>query len=183
MNGEETYPTEAQLLRMKAEEELKNFHPEPMKLLKGADEKRLLHELQVYQVELEMQNEELRQSNATAEAALRKYTMLYDFSPMGYISLESDGTISDLNFTAAEMLGDKHFNFAGRNFKVFISENSLPVFTDFFSKIFSHEGKESCEVMLSHDGHPLCKVFMEGVVIGDERKCLLSVIDLSDFRK
>ena len=70
-----------------------------------SDFKKLLHELQVHQIELEMQNEELIKANETAETALRKYTMLYDFAPMGYFTLEEDGTICDLNFTAAEMLG------------------------------------------------------------------------------
>jgi len=52
------------------------------------DSIKLLHELQVHQIELEMQNEELIQANATAEAALKKYTMLYDFAPMGYFTLD-----------------------------------------------------------------------------------------------
>ncbi len=61
----------------------------------------------MHQIELEMQNDELRQANETAEAALKKYTMLYDFAPMGYFTLDSDGSICDLNFTGAELLGDK----------------------------------------------------------------------------
>jgi PAS domain-containing protein len=183
MNRKSEGPLDGNLLRLKAEEALINKQPEPDKSLQDADEKRLLHELQVHRVELEMQNEELRMANEAAEAALRRYSMLYDFAPMGYLTLNADGRIIELNFTAAEMLGDKHFSFAGRNFMVFIAEDSLPVFADFFSKLFSVEGKESCEVMLSHGGQPLGKVFMEGVVIGDDRKCLLSVLNLSDLRK
>ena len=54
---------------------------------------KLLHELQVHQIELEMQNEELILANEAAETALKKYTMLYDFAPMGYFTLEADGII------------------------------------------------------------------------------------------
>ena len=75
-----------------------------------------------------MQNEELREANETAETALKKYTMLYDFAPMGYFTLDNDGSISELNFTGAEMLGDKRFSLVNSNFKLFISEDSQHCF-------------------------------------------------------
>jgi PAS domain-containing protein len=148
-----------------------------------ADVKKLLHELQVHQIELEMQNEELREANETAETALKKYTMLYDFAPLGYFTLEKDGSICELNFTGAEMLGDKRFSLVNSNFKLFISESSQPVFNRFFSKVFTSNSKESCEIMLGYDGKPLCSVYMEGVVVGDDKKCLLSVVNISAFKK
>jgi PAS domain-containing protein len=139
--------------------------------------------MQVHQIELEMQNEELREANETAETALRKYTMLYDFAPLGYFTLEKDGSISELNFTGAEMLGDKRFSLVNSNFKLFVSESSQSLFNMFFNKVFTSNTKESCEVMLGYDGKPLRSVYMEGVVIGDDRKCLLSVVDISAFKK
>ncbi|MCK7537181.1 MAG: hypothetical protein MZV63_42555 [Marinilabiliales bacterium] len=95
---------------MKAEEKLKRKRKKIPSEIQEADAKKLLHELQVHQIELEMQNEELRQANATAEEALRRYTMLYDFAPMGYFILDSDGSITDLNFTGAEILREKRFS-------------------------------------------------------------------------
>jgi PAS domain-containing protein len=181
MSNEEWNISDSRLLRLKAEEQLK------MKQNKGkpvieTDVKKLLHELQVHQIELEMQNEELREAYETAEAAMKKYTMLYDFSPMGYLTLDSEGSICDLNFTAAEMLGDKRFSLIDSNFKLFISKDSQPVFNAFFSKVYTGKAKESCEVMLGYDNNPLCYVYMEGIVTGDEQ-CLLSVVDISGFRK
>ncbi|MCX6253872.1 MAG: hypothetical protein NTV31_05275 [Bacteroidia bacterium] len=183
MNNEELNLTDAQMLRMKAEEKLKEKQNKTEKLVFETDMKKLLHELQVHQIELEMQNEELNEANNTAEIALKKYTMLYDFAPMGYFTLESDGSISELNFTGADMLGDKRFTLVNKNFKLFISEESQPVFNKFFSKVFAGKTKESCEVMLGYDNNPLCYVYMEGVVVGDDRKCLLSVFDISDLKK
>jgi len=148
-----------------------------------SDTKKLLHELQVHQIELEMQNEELRQANERAEEALRKYTLLYDFAPMGYFTLESDGSISELNFTGAEMLGDKRFSLLNSNFKLFVAESSKPVFNKFFKNVFTSNAKESCELVLGYNGRPLCQVYMEGIVLGDDRKCLLSVVDISGFKK
>ena len=130
-----------------------------------------------------MQNEELRLAYQTAETALKKYTMLYDFAPMGYFTLDSLGTICELNFTGADMLGDRRFALINSNFKLFVSQDSLPEFLVFINKIFSGNAKERCEVMLGYDNNPLCQVYMEGIVTGDEGKCLLSVLDISEFKK
>jgi PAS domain-containing protein len=175
--------TEKQLLRLKAEEKLKAKKKKTAIRILESDTKKLLHELQVHQIELEMQNEELQEAYDTAEKALRKYTMLYDFAPMGYFTLESDGSISDLNFTGADLLGEKRFTLVNHNFKLFIARESQKVFNEFFRKVFSGNTKESCEVMLAYDKNPLCLVYMEGIVTGDDRKCLLSVVDISGFRK
>jgi PAS domain-containing protein len=130
-----------------------------------------------------MQNEELRQANEIAEEALRKYTLLYDFAPMGYFTLDSDGSICELNFTGAEMLGDKRFGLINSNFKLFVSEGSKPVFNKFFKNVYTSDTKVSCELMLGYNGKQLCMVYVEGVVLGDDRNCLLSVVDISGFKK
>jgi len=182
MNYEELDLTDAQILRIKAEEKLK-VAKKANTPVKETEVKRLLHELQVHQIELEMQNEELRQANETAEKALEKYTMLFDFAPMGYFTLNHDGSIDDLNFTGAEMLGDKRFCLFNCNFKLFVDEESLPTFNNFFNRLFTLKTKESCEVMLGYDENPLCRVYMEGIVTSDDKQCLLSVIDVSDFKK
>ena len=183
MDNEEMDFTDAQMLRKKAEEKLKEKQKEADMPVKETDVKRLLHQLQVHQIELEMQNEELQHAYEIAETALKKYTMLYDFAPMGYFTLDSDGSICELNFTGAEMLGDKRFSLVNSNFKLFVSEDSKPVFNNFFSKVYTGNAKESCEVMLGYDKNPLCLVYMEGIVTGDDRKCLLSVVDISSFKK
>ena len=183
MSSEERNLTDAQMLRLKAEERLKEENDEVERLIKEGDAKRLLHELQVHQIELEMQNEALRQANETAEAALKKYTILYDLTPMGYLTLDSEGSICELNFTAAEMLGEKRYSLINSNFKLFISKDSLPVFNDFFRKVYTSNSKESCEVVLGYNEKLLCPVYMEGVVTDEERECLLSLVDVSGFKK
>jgi hypothetical protein len=175
--------TDAQMLRIKAEEKLKEKQRKVGIPIVETDVKKLMHELQVHQIELEMQNEELREANETAETALKKYTMLYDFSPMGFFTLDSNGSICDLNFTGAELLGDKRFTLINKNFKLFVSKDSQTVFNKFFSEVFTSNAKESCELMLAYDNNPLSLVYMEGIVTGEERKCLLSVVDISGFRK
>ena len=183
MNNNKKNSADARALRLKAEEQLKKNHTKKSLQNEETDVKKLLHELQVHQIELEMQNEELRLANETAETALKKYTTLYDFAPMGYYTLDVDGRIVELNFTGAELLGDKHFSLVDSNFKVFVSDKSRPVFNAFLSKVFISQAKESCEILLGNDDEPVHSVYLEGIVIGDDHKCFLTVVDISGFRK
>ena len=182
MSDEEIDFTDAKMLRMKAEEQLKEKQKNDIPLTE-ADVQKLMHELQVHQIELEMQNEELQQAFETTETALKKYTLLYDLAPMGYFTIDSEGIINELNFTGADMLGDRRFSLLNSNFKLYISQPSLPIFNRFFKKVHTSNAKESCEVMLGYDNNTLRNVYMEGVVIDDDRKCLLSVVDISSFKK
>jgi hypothetical protein len=178
--------TDARSLRQKAEKLLKEKKEKKDKTglpVLIADEKKLLHELQVHQIELDMQNEQLREAVEVAETALRKFTMLYDLAPMGYLTLGHDGTIFELNFTAAYMLGEKRFSMVNNNIKLFINNNSLSVFNNFLDKVFKSQSKESCELKLGQESNHLTSVFMEGVVTGEDRKCLLSVVDISMLKK
>jgi hypothetical protein len=87
-----------------------------------------------------------------------------------------------LNFTAAEILDEKRFSLLGSNFKLFVSDDSKPVFNQFFSKVFKCKAKQTCEVKLGYDNKSLCLVHMEGIVIGVEPKCQLSVVDITSFK-
>jgi len=174
--------TDDQMLRRNAEELLKKKQGKMEKLIVETDAIKLLHELQVHQIELEMQNEELILANEAAETALKKYTMLYDFAPMSYFTLDPDGNICELNFTGAELLGDKRFGLVNSNFKLFLTDDSKAEFAKFFKKVYSKKGKESCEVHLGYDGRQVRTVYMEGVVTGEDRNCLLSVVDISGFK-
>lgn len=183
MNYEEHDFTDAQMLRKKAEEQIKLKQKSASQASKETDAKKLLHELQVHQIELEMQNDELQKAYETAEEALKKYTMLYDLAPMGYFTLEKDGTINELNFTAANLLGDKRISLINNNFKLYVAESSKAEFSNFFSKVLSDNSKESCEILLGYNNKVLGTVYMEGVLSPDDGKCLISVIDISNFKK
>src|ERR1035437_2803418 len=99
-------PGDAAALRRQAEakwsERKKKTGPLPAA---EADTRRLIHELQVHQIELEMQNEELAESHAEVEALLRQHADLYDFAPVGYFTLARDGAILQVNLAGACLLG------------------------------------------------------------------------------
>jgi PAS domain-containing protein len=182
MNNEIDF-TDAQMLRKLAESRLQQKKTDGHETGIEPDVKILLHELQVHQIELEMQNEELKQAYETAETTLKKYTMMYDFAPMGYFTLDHEGRICELNFTGADLLGDRRFRLINSNFKLYVSDESRTEFNRFFKDVYAGEGKESCEVMLGYDNNPLCLVYLEGIVTGDNKECLLSAVDISNFRK
>ena len=92
-------------LRQRAEEMLKR-HRELDKM-RPADLKRLVHELQVHQIELEMQNDELRSNQQELETSREKYHDLYDLAPIGYVTLNENGIILEANLTVAILLGQE----------------------------------------------------------------------------
>ncbi len=121
-----------------------------------ADIRRLVHELEVHQIELEMQNEELMQVRAELEAALRQYTDLYDLAPVGYLTLSCDGTILQANLKGAELLGLERGKVIKRRFGGFVSDQSRPVFNTFLEMVFASQENKKCEVaLLKKEGDPI----------------------------
>lgn len=182
MTSKEENLSDAQLLRLKAEEKLKKNNMKAGTGINESDTKKLLHELQVHQIELEMQNEELQEAYHTVEKALEKYTMLYDFAPAGYFTLDKDSIICDVNFTGAEMLGERRFALSGANFRLFVSEDSKSAFDNFFKEVYAGHGKESCALKLGSYEESLNLYYAEGVVTGDDRKCLLALVDIAGLK-
>jgi PAS domain-containing protein len=175
--------TNAEMLRKTALKRLEEKKADLKAAVEEGDAMKLLHELQVHQIELEMQNEELMRAYDKTEKALKKYTMLFDLSPMGYFTLEADSTIADLNFAGARMLGDRRFSLINSNFKLYLSQESLPVFNNFVKRMYNSSAKESCQLVLGYDSEVLCVVYAEGVVVDNNKQCLLSLVDISDFKE
>lgn len=120
------------------------------------DLRRLIHELEVHQIELEMQNEELMEARREVETGLKTYTELFDFAPIGYFVLGADGTIHELNHLAARLLGLERQRLVGRRLHLFISENQRRTFCGFLEQVanMANEGQMSmsCEATLSPPG-------------------------------
>ena len=140
------------LLRQKAEEQLRKKQSDKSSNLTAStgifhnvsDHLKSIHELEVHQIELEMQNEELRLAIDKATTA----TTLYDFSPAGYFTLERDGTISEMNLNGDKMLGKDRSKLVNSNFKQFVSPDTLQEFRDFKKKAIETNIKQICEVKL-----------------------------------
>ncbi|MDD5271648.1 MAG: PAS domain S-box protein [Methylovulum sp.] len=119
------------------------------------DTDRLLRELRVYQVELEMQNEELRLAYAELEASRDRYVQLYDFSPICYISLRGDGVIAEANLTCAMQLQVERKQLLNRRFSHYVSPENIDKWHRYFLYAKQHPGKHDYELLLCHtDGTP-----------------------------
>lgn len=121
-------PNRFKKLRKQAEKRLFKSDVDLSKLpLEEVNE--LIHELQVHQIELEMQNEELRKSQLNLEAVRDRYIDLYDFAPVSYFSISEKGLILDANFMGAAMLGMERAKLSGSRFSQFIARDDQDVFT------------------------------------------------------
>jgi diguanylate cyclase (GGDEF)-like protein/PAS domain S-box-containing protein len=111
--------------------------------LRSADE--LLHELQVHQIELEMQNEELRRAQATLEESRDRYVDLFDFAPVGYFTLTSTGLIDEVNLTGAKLLGEDRTHLLHRRFAHFVAPDDRDLWHQRLMHMYLNSGKQCCE--------------------------------------
>ena len=144
---------------------------------------RLHHELQVHQVELEMQNAELRHSRDELEIVLEEYTDLYDFAPVSYFTLDHKGTISKVNLTGASRIGVERSLLIGMNFELFVTVEVRPVFTTFLGKVFTSQAKESCELTLLKKGNSPLYVQVEGWAAKTGQTCHIALIDITERKR
>ncbi len=147
----------------------------------------LVHDLEVYQIELEQQNQELQQLHLEAEQARRKYFDLYDLAPVGYATFGPKGEILEINLTGARLLGEERSRLVNRRFQLFVMPGDIALFNDFVEKVFSTGTKQVCEVTLLKDGGRLAGVRIEGVPgepkEGTQPVCQAALLDITEQKQ
>ncbi len=175
-DGEET-------LRRKAEEALRA----KASITPQGDPHRIMQELKVHQIELEMQNAELRDARSHLELLVGKYTDLYDFAPVGYFSLNASGHIKEVNLTGATMLGVERSALLGRLFSSFVDPASRPDLDFFLHDLFQAEGKKICELILDNGNGERVWVDLQGVRCSKQNSpeplCQLAVSDITALKR
>ena len=148
-----------------------------------ADLKRLQHELEVHQAELELQNQTLLATQAELETALVRYTDLYDFAPVGYLTLGPGGEIRQLNFTAATILGAERSRLVNRCLGQFVGRADRSAFGDFLGSVFNGPS-QACEVTLSPQaaGPPLA-VRIEANRTSSGQECRAVLTNISERKR
>jgi len=200
-------------LRRRAEERLKEKQKNQRSAGSGGvagkqeaaqEPQRLIQELQIHQIELEMQNEELWESRAEVEAGLELYTDLYDFAPVGYFTFDREGAIRRVNLSGAGLLGTERTHLVNRRFGQFVSEDDRFIFNGFLQKVFTKRddasGKASCEVALKEQrdrphlhespggryddtGATRRQVFIEGTVTAEGQECRAMMTDITERKQ
>src|SRR5271165_1768416 len=180
-------PSDATELRRRAlarlSEKQKSQHSQTEGQRTAHDTQRLVQELQIHQIELEIQNEQLEQARAEAEAALERYTDLYDFAPSGYFTLDHDGTIRQANLTGSRLLGIDRSRLVNRRFGLFVAENSRPVFRAFTEKVFASQSPETCEAMLLREGQLPFYARVEARSSDNGQECGIVVVDITERKR
>ena len=171
------------LLRRKAEEisrKSASGSREGLAHLPADETSRVVHELRVHQIELEMQNEELRRTHQELAEEHERYLDLYDFAPVGYCTLSEQGRIIKLNLTASTMLNMTRNDLIGQRITRFILDDDQHIFTRCMHHLFTTGEAQSCElsikksdaaqswarlrfVMRPHDGLPTCRVILSDI--------------------
>lgn len=172
--------------RCQGEERLKAVQicPVGSKMADGVDTMALVHELRVHQIELEMQNEELKRAKLETEDALTKYYDLYDFAPIGLFTIDLQGWIKEVNLAGAELLGVERRNLMKNRFRLFVEPNDRPCFDDFCKSAFETYFKQTCELNLLKDGKPVVYARIQGIVAEESSpegsRCRFAVIEITD---
>jgi PAS domain S-box-containing protein len=160
-------------------EDLSNVSPEKMA--------GLIHELQIHQIELEMQNDELCRIQEELERARNKYSHLYDFAPVGYFTLSEKGIIEEANLTMASMLGIERVELIGKPFTRFISRDDQDIFYKHRQRLLETEASLPCEMRLIKKDNQAFHARMECMLIkskdDDSRQIRAAVSDITEYKQ
>jgi PAS domain S-box-containing protein len=177
-------PMMAELYR-RAEIQLRKQRRNHQSKVKEADtdSQRLWHELEVHQIELEMQNNELKESRDKMERLMEKYEDFYDFAPVGYFSIAELGVIQEVNLTGAALLGVGRARLINRSLSSFVGTADRPAVLAFLKRVFAGPGKQVCEAMILRENGTSFWADIQGVSAisaGETRKwCRVVISDMS----
>jgi two-component system NtrC family sensor kinase len=161
-------------------------HEPPVALPPGATRPELLHELRVHQAELELQNQELRRSQVAVEEVRDRYLELYDFAPLGYLTLDRTRRIADLNLAAARLLGADRAALRGRPFLPLVDRPERARWSAFLEAVQAGQAARTCELSLRPAGGGAVPVELTCVAVSPGRapapiRCAL--VDVTERRR
>lgn len=173
-------------LRDSAEEQLIRSPPVSSELNDQTAEK-LIHELRVHQIELEMQAEELKRAHLALEESRNKYLDLYEFAPLGYLTFNDKARITGANLTAATLLGVERSNLIKAPLNKFLSEKDSDQCHLYFLNLLDQGGKQTCTLTLNRGDGSTFPARLEGVRIIDASDgtstVRVAISDITDIRK
>ncbi len=169
-------------LRRLAEERSRESATEIARTRDEQDYQGLVHELQVHQIELEMQNEELRRAQGQLGEALAKYSDLYDFAPVGYVTSDKDGLILESNLTFAGQLGIERGRLIDTPLWLYAAAPDRDKLRSHLAQVFKTSQRQTCELRLQRPGGPEGYVQLDGIrvlSVDGAELCRTSITDIS----
>tara|TARA_R110002096_G_scaffold164099_9_gene331803 strand:+ start:2067 stop:4967 length:2901 start_codon:yes stop_codon:yes gene_type:complete len=167
-------------LRQRAEEILGKTRTDVSKM-EAKEVQQLVHELQVHQMELEIQNQELREAQMELSVARDRYADLYEFAPVSYVTLDKVSRILDANLAAATLLGTERRSLLGQNLADFIAAGSQDEWFLHKRAVFSSDSKQTCEVTINPSGDDPRTIYVKSIAVPTEPEphCRTALIDIS----
>ncbi len=179
-------PDSASGLRARAERIIQET-PENIHHIPADDLQKLIHELHVHQIELELQNEELRRAQRISEEAQRRYFDLYDLAPVGYFTISRNGQILEVNLAGTNSLGIEKRKLISTLFIQFIIPEDRDIFLSYRDKSLETCMKQTCELRMQTADDTLFHVHTEIVANQDdgekEEVLKLTISDISQLKK
>src|SRR5713101_2039149 len=154
-------------LRLQAEELLRATRRD-VAAMSVKDVQQLVHELQVHQIELEMQNEELRRTQVELEAARDCYQDLYDFSPVGHLTLDTHGTIVEANLRSGSLLGINRKELIGQPLARYFDSADQDIFHRHCKEVLKTGTQQSCELRLRKNVGACYWVYLKSLAMHEE---------------
>jgi PAS domain S-box-containing protein len=177
--------TKIMALRRQAEEALRASRRD-VAAMPVQDVQRLVHELQVHQIELEMQNDELRRAQVELEVARDRYVELYDYAPVGYLTLDLKGMILEANLKACTLLGITWKDLLGQPATRFVATKDHATFLRHLRELFDTGISQACEVDLAQQNDAPVSVRFESVAVPDgsgrRTRVLGALLDITERR-
>jgi PAS domain S-box-containing protein len=143
-------------------------------------------DLQTHQIELETQAEELRKAQLALEESRDKYLDLYEFAPVGYLTLNDKALIVKVNLTGATLLGNDRKKLVNARFRKFIAEKDSEQWIKYFMDVLDQEGKQTCTLMLNRGDGSMFPARLESIRITSSAATptvRVAISDISDMRK
>ncbi|MEY3451883.1 MAG: hypothetical protein RL711_1709, partial [Bacteroidota bacterium] len=165
------FNSEENILRHQAEN-FSNNNPDFFKTnTNETDTIKLIHELEVHKIELEMQNEALLQAKIEAQEIAKKFTNLYNLAPSGYFTVTPNGKIIGLNQSGAHLLKKSHSQLLESQFGYFVKETSRHTFYDFLTTIVNTATKQTCELEIIDKSENPIYIQLTGIVNANRIQC------------
>ena len=177
---------ESETLFKRVEETLQG-NTENMQEMSTEDVQSLVHELKTHQIELEIQNGELRRAQNELEASRNEYADLYDFAPIGYFTFDKNGLILDVNLTGANKLGIERQFLIKRPFSLYITPESKDIFYLHLRQVFMTNIRRTCEIKLAGKDGIQSDARLESLLVQDSEgkssRCRTAISDITEHKQ
>jgi len=159
-----------------------------MECAKSEDEQqRIIHDLHVHQIELEMQNRQLRETQKTLEDSRDLYSELYDFSPVSYVTLTDKGLIDQINLTGARLLGKPREQLTDLPLSIFMVKSDWQHFFNYLKQVLKSNTKLAIELHLKNNADTYRYGYVECIAVpgtqGKSRSCHCAIIDITERKR